>query len=166
MYLLKLGIVHPTTCMPAFSVTSVTSSSLLAVDCGPPGSSIHGIFQARLLEWVPISFSRGSCQPRYWTLVFCSSCMASRLVGGNLVAKSCLTLVTPWTIACQDPLSMGFSRQGYWSGLPFPSPGGLPNPGIEPGSPALQADSLLTELPGKPKMSERSIHQNLKAFFA
>ena len=45
---------------------------------------------------------------------------------------------------------MGFSRQEYWSGLPFPSPGDLPNPGIEPGSPALQADSLLTELPGKP----------------
>ena len=45
---------------------------------------------------------------------------------------------------------MRLSRQGYWSGLPFPSPGDLPNPGIEPGSPALQADSLLTELQGKP----------------
>ena len=53
-------------------------------------------------------------------------------------------------IACQTPLSMGFPRQEYWSGLPFPSPGDLPNPGIEPGSPALQADSLPTELPGKP----------------
>ena len=53
---------------------------------------------------------------------------------------------TPWTVACQAPLSLGFSRQEYWSGLPFPSPGDLPNPGIEPGSPALQADSLLTEL--------------------
>ena len=42
--------------------------------------------------------------------------------GGGLVAKSCLTLATPWTIACQAPLSMGFSRQEYWSGLPFPSP--------------------------------------------
>ena len=52
---------------------------------------------------------------------------------------------TPWTVACQAPLSMGFSRQEYWSGLPFPSPGDLPNPGIEPGSPALQADSLLAE---------------------
>ena len=50
--------------------------------------------------------------------------------------------VTPWTIAHQAPLSMGFSRQEYWSGLPFPPPGGLPNPGIEPRSPALQADSL------------------------
>ena len=61
-------------------------------------------------------------------------------------------LVTPWTVACQPPLSMGFSRQGYWSELPFPSPGDLPNPGIEPGSPALQADSPLTELQGKPYM--------------
>ena len=67
-----------------------------------------------------------------------------------LVAQSCPTLCDPWTAAHQAPLSMRFSRQGYWSGLPFPSPGDLPNPGIEPGSPALQADSLLTELQGKP----------------
>ena len=57
--------------------------------------------------------------------------------GGGLVAKSCLTLATPWTVARQAPLSMGFSRQEYWSGLPFPSPGDLPDPGIEPGFPAL-----------------------------
>ena len=58
---------------------------------------------------------------------------------------------TPWTIAHQAPLSMGFSGQEYWSGLPFPSPGDLPDPGIEPGSPALQADALSSEPPGKPK---------------
>jgi len=58
--------------------------------------------------------------------------------------------VTPWTAAHQAHLSMRFSRKGYWSGLPFPSPGDLPNPGIEAGSPALQADSLPTELQGKP----------------
>ena len=57
--------------------------------------------------------------------------------------------VTPWTVAHQAPPSMGFSRQEYWSGLPFPSPGDLPDPGIESGSPALQADSLPTELQGK-----------------
>ena len=57
---------------------------------------------------------------------------------------------TPWTVAYQAPLSMGFSRQECWSGLPFPSPGGLPDSGIEPGSPALQADALLSEPPGKP----------------
>ena len=57
---------------------------------------------------------------------------------------------TVWTVARQAPLSMGYFRQEYWSGLPFPSPGDLPNPGIEPGSPALQADSLLSEPLGKP----------------
>ena len=49
---------------------------------------------------------------------------------------------TPWTVTYQAPPSMGFSRQEYWSGLPFPSPGDLPNPGIEPGSPTLQADAF------------------------
>ena len=72
------------------------------------------------------------------------------LGGGGVVTKSCLTLATPWTIACQAPLSVGYSRQEYWSGLPFPSPGDLPNPGIEPRPPALQADSLPPELQGKP----------------
>ena len=57
---------------------------------------------------------------------------------------------TLWTITYQAPPSMGFSRQEYWSGLPFPSPGDLPNPRIEPGSPALQADALTSEPPGKP----------------
>ena len=57
---------------------------------------------------------------------------------------------TPWTVAYQAPLSMGFSRQEYWSGLPFPSPGDLPDLGIEPGSPAFQADPLTSEPPGKP----------------
>ena len=69
--------------------------------------------------------------------------------GAGLVTKSCSTLVTVWTIARQAPLSMGFSRQEYWSELPFPFPGDLPDPGIEPRSPALQADSLPTELQGK-----------------
>ena len=57
---------------------------------------------------------------------------------------------TLWTVAHEAPLSMGFSRQEYWSELPFPSPGDLPNSGIEPESPALQADALPSELPGKP----------------
>ena len=57
---------------------------------------------------------------------------------------------TPWTIAYQAPPSMRFSRQEYWSGLPFPSPGDLSDPGIEPGCPALQADTLTSEPPGKP----------------
>ena len=57
---------------------------------------------------------------------------------------------TQWTVACQAPLSMGFFRQEYYSGLPFPPPGDLPNPGTEPGSPASQADSLPSEPLGKP----------------
>ena len=60
--------------------------------------------------------------------------------GGGLVTKLCPTLATPWTAAHQAPLPVGFSRQEYWSGLPFPSPGDLSNPGIKPGTPALQAD--------------------------
>ena len=55
-------------------------------------------------------------------------------------------VATPWTVAYQAPPSMGFSRQEYWRGLPFPSPGNLPDPGIEAGSPTSQADALLSEL--------------------
>ena len=67
------------------------------------------------------------------------------------VAQSCLTLWDPWTVACQAPPSMGFSRQEYWSGLPFPSPGDLESiPGVEPRSPTLQADALTSAPPGKP----------------
>ena len=62
-------------------------------------------------------------------------------------------LVTPWTVACQPPLSMGFSRQGYWSELPFPSPGDLSHPGIEPSAPELQTDSL-------PLSHQGSLHTN------
>ena len=61
----------------------------------------------------------------------------------------------PWTIAYQAPPSMGFSRQEYWSGLPFPSPGDLPDPGIELGSLAFQADALSAEPPGKPQHTGR-----------
>ena len=74
--------------------------------------------------------------------------------GGGLVAKLYPTLVTPWAVACQAPLSIEFPRQEYCSGLPFPSLGDLPDlpdPGIETGSPALQADSLTSEPPGKPR---------------
>ena len=66
------------------------------------------------------------------------------------VSQSCPTLCDRWTVAHIAPPSMGFSRQEYWSRLPFPSPASLPNPGIAPRSPTLQADSLPTELSGKP----------------
>ena len=72
------------------------------------------------------------------------------------VASVVSELAAKWTVAYQAPVSMGFSRQEYWSGLPFPSPGDLPNSRIEPRSPALQADILPSELPRKP--NSRSIH--------
>ena len=78
--------------------------------------------------------------------------------GGDLVAKSYLTLASPWTVGCQAPLPMGFSRQEYWSGLPFPSPGDLPEPGIEPRSPTLQADALTSVPPGKPSLYKGNLN--------
>ena len=72
---------------------------------------------------------------------------------------------TPWTVAYQAPLSMGFSRQECWSELPFPSPGDLPNPGIEHRSPTLQADALLSEPPGKPQKTRVSCHTLLQGIF-
>ena len=77
----------------------------------------------------------------------------SRFMCACSVAQSCLTLATPWTVACQAPQFMGFFRQEYCSGFPFPSPGDLPNPRIEqasPVSPALADKLFITEIPGKP----------------
>ena len=117
------------------------------MDCSPPGSSVHGIFQARILEWVAIPFSRGSSQRRdqtlisyigrqilyHWatgeahiyigTKVYVCACMLSRF--------SHVLFATLWSIACQALLSMGFSRQEYWSGLPCPPPRDLRDPGIK-----------------------------------
>ena len=108
------------------------------MDCSLPGSSVHGISQARILEWVAISFSRESSPPRNRT---CISCIAGRFFTaqpprkprGVLAAaakslESCLTPCDPWTIVHQAPLSMRLSRQEYSSGLPFPSPEDIPNP--------------------------------------
>ena len=74
---------------------------------------------------------------------------------------SCVRLfLTPWTVAHQAPPSMEFSRQEYWSGLPFPSPRDLPNPGIKPVSPALWADTLLSEPPGNPEPQRKAVLKN------
>ena len=86
-----------------------------------------------------------------WQLLRCYSLIVT--VGCSVCL---ISFATPWTVALQAPLSMRFSRQESWKGLPFPSPGDLPGPGIEPRSPvspALQADSLLPEPPGKSKPS-------------
>ena len=87
------------------------------MDCSLPSASVHGILQARILEWVAISFSNAW----KWKVKVKS---LSRVQ----------LFVTPWTVACQEPLSMGFSRQEYWSGLPCPPPWDVPDPGIEPTS--------------------------------
>ena len=72
----------------------------------------------------------------------------SPILGKNEVTQLYPTLCDPWPVVGQAPPSMGFSRQKYWNGLPFPSPGNLPEPGIKPGSPALQADFLLSKPSG------------------
>ena len=74
--------------------------------------------------------------------------MSALLLFSHLIVSD--SFVSPWTVACQAPPFMEFSRQEYWSGLPFPSPGNLPNPGTEPTSPALQVDSLLLSHQGSP----------------
>ena len=108
-----------------FSVAKLCLTLCNPMNCSLPGSSVHGISQAKILEWVAISFSGESSWPRDWT---------SRV---RLSA-------TPSTIQSTE-----ISRPEYWSGQPIPSPGDLPDPGIELGYPALQTDSLPTELSGE-----------------
>ena len=85
-----------------------------------------------------------------WTIGFSVFSLVMVMVMVMVKSLSRVQLfATPWTVAYQAPPSMGFSRQEYWSGLPFPSPGGLPNPGMEPRSPALEANALTSEPPGK-----------------
>ena len=124
------------------------------MDCSLPGSYIHGIFQEKYWSGVPLP------SPNLESYYLClkSSIFPS---GRNpflhsspcawLVALLCLTLSDP--VDCSPPRLLcpwGFSRQEYWSGLPCPLPGYLPNSGIKSRSPSLQADSLLSEPPGKP----------------
>ena len=123
----------------------------------PPGSSLHGISQARILEWVAIPFSRGSSQSRrpkpgdgFFTIrtireadVLCCAVFICSV----LYDPSQSHVWQPARLLC----SLGFSRQEYWSGLPCPPPTDLPSSGIEPRSPALQANSLLSEPSGKSK---------------
>ena len=97
------------------------------MDCSPPGSSVHGIFQVRILEWVAISFSRGSFQPRDWTRVShnvgrCFTIWANALLLLLLLSRFSRVQLCAESAAHQAPLSLGFSRQEHWSGLPFPSP--------------------------------------------
>ena len=122
-----------------------------AAGCDIPGLLVRGIQGNRTNKRHFISIS-------IYLSISISICLFIYMLAVGLVTNSCLTLVTPQTVARQAPLPMGFSRQGYWSGLPFPAPGDLPDPGIRPGSPALQADSLPTELKGKPIYIHIYIH--------
>ena len=195
------------------------------MDSSPPGSSVHRILQARILEWVVISFSRGSSWPRDWirvshvagrffhlshqlgyfkligtfcyshhtggsstvqletyTYLFSTRLLWIRSLNGKykLVCQDSVgfllllllshwvvsdSFVTPWIVVHQAPLSMGFPRQEYWSGLSFPSPRDLPNPGIEPMSPALAGGFFTTEPPGSPFKWYRDTNKNkIEAF--
>ena len=79
--------------------------------------------------------------------------MSSAVTHDKILSHSVMSdFAIPWTVALQDPLSMEFPKQEYWSGLPFPSPGDLPDLGIKSSSPTLQAESLPTEPPGKPQL--------------
>ena len=100
--------------------------------CGPTLTSIHNYWKTRSFNYMDL----------WW------QSDASERVKVKFLSHIRL-FVIPWTVACQFPLSMEFSRQEYWSGLPIPSPGDLPNPGIESNSPTLQADSLPSEPPDK-----------------
>ena len=162
------------------------------IDGSLPGSPVPGILQARTLDWVTISFSNawkwkvkvkllscvrllatpwtsayqaplsmGFSRQEYWSGVPLPS-PANTYTHHLFMIMSWRSEVklfsrvqlfaTPWTVAYQAPQSMEFFRQEYWSGLPFPSPGDLSNPGIEPGSPALQADASPSEPPQKPSV--------------
>ena len=132
------------------------------MDCSLPGSSALGIFQARIPAWVAISFSKGSSSLRDQTGISCGSLhwKAGSLPLSHLESAgswcTCAQLcslwlfVTPWTVAHQAPLSMGFFRQEYWSGMPFLPSDDLPNSVIESFSPALEGDSLLRIHRGRP----------------
>ena len=139
------------------SVAQSCSTLCQPTDCGPPVSSVHGIFQAGILEWVAISFSRGSSWPRDWTCIFCiGRCILYHWIIITdapvlcLVAQSCLTLCNPMHYSPPGSSVHGIiqARVLEWVAISFFRD--LPDPGIEPGSPALKADSLPSELPGKP----------------
>ena len=132
---------HANACMRSQSYITLCDP----MDCSPPGSSVCGIFQARILQWVAISSSREPFPPRDQTCISSASCIAGRFFTAEPLGKPqnmlmqklnnmhpaalkwlgllrYLYYLTPWTAAYQAPPSMGFSRQEYWSGSPLPSP--------------------------------------------
>ena len=124
-------------CSGGCLVTKLCLTLCNHMDSSPPGSSVHGISQAGILEWVTISFSRGSSQPWDQTHVSWNGRLillphththTHTYICVKVKSLSCVQFIaTPWTVAYQAPPSMGFFRKEYWSGLPFPSPEDLPN---------------------------------------
>ena len=119
-------------CVVLCQVTQSCPTLCDPMDCSPPGSSVHGILQARILESVSMPFSS---EGRFSSVQSLSRVQLS---------------VTPWTVAHQVPPSIGFPRQEYCSGLPFPSSRDRPHPGIKPESPTLACRFFTTDSPGKP----------------
>ena len=120
----------------------------------PPSSSVPGDSPTRILECVAMPSSRVSSQPKDQICVFYGCLLWWFLYHyhhlASMLSHSVVSDSWPLRLACQAPLPMRFSRQEYWSGLPFPSPGDLPEPGIKPGSPALQVDSYRLSYEGSP----------------
>ena len=116
-----------------------------SMDCSPAGSSLHEILQARVLVWAAMPFSKESANPviKATSLI----CLLHRQLGSLPLMppvcaqslQSCLTLYDPVDSSPTGSLSMELSWQGYWSGLPYPPPGDLPKPEIEPSSPVFPA---------------------------
>ena len=166
---LCLTLCNPTDCSPWNSPgqnTGVGSLSLLQGIFPTQGSNpglLHagGFFTSWVIrkQTLPLQFHKGDtvrgkrrrvgletlCFLMYFNMRYRHSCYV--VVYRSVVSDS---FAIPWTVACLTPLFMEFSREEYWSGLPFPSPGDLPNPGVELRSPTLQVDALQTELPGNP----------------
>ena len=147
--------------LPCPSLISLSLLKLMSIEFAMP--SIHLILCHPLLLLPSIfpsirvfSNELALCirWPKYWSFTFSISHSNEILPMMPFYGDVCVLVshvwlfATPWTIAHQAPLSVEFCRQEYWSGLPFPSPGDLPNPGIKPGSPALQVDSSPSEPPG------------------
>ena len=142
----------------------ISESCSVVSDSAAPWTIAHqaplslGILQARILEWVAtLSSGIKPASPAFQADSLLSEPLGNPYMllreSEKVKLLGCVRLFeTRWTVAYQSPTPMGFSRQGYWGGLPFPSPGDLPHPGIEPGSPALQADTLTSEPPGKPML--------------
>ena len=122
--------------------------------------SPHVLFEAVKVRHLPLPYFvivfvigytlPGQCVKKIATDILSIFEVSFLICGGSLVTKSCLTLATPWTVACQSPLSMGFPKQAYWSKLPFPSPGDLPDPGIKSPSSAIAGKFYTAAPSGSP----------------